>query len=134
MCLISGVIPFSVPEDVVMISMGMCFAALFTGSFQRWQNRFRKKLNRSVLLNLKNRNHEATESAFGAQIPVVYKNGSLFFHAGSLALPVSEVYSYPNKRGMVQFAVPSSGPISMIGIRVGTVGATTTTTIPILTQ
>jgi len=44
---------------------------------------------------------------------------------------------YPNtanKRGMVQFAVPSSGPISMIGIRVGTVGATTTTTIPILTK
>ena len=39
-----------------------------------------------------------------------------------------------NKRGMVQFVVPSSGPISMIGIRVGTVGATTTTTIPILTQ
>jgi len=44
---------------------------------------------------------------------------------------------YPNtagKRGMVKFAVPSSGPISMIGIRVGTIGATTTTTIPILTK
>jgi len=43
--------------------------------------------------------------------------------------------AYPNtanKRGMVQFAVPSSGPISMIGIRVGTIGATTTTTIPIV--
>ena len=39
-----------------------------------------------------------------------------------------------NKRGMVQFAVPSSGPISMIGIRVGTGAATTITTIPILTQ
>lgn len=44
---------------------------------------------------------------------------------------------YPNaanKRGMVQFIVPPSGPISMIGIRVGTIGATTTTTIPILTK
>jgi hypothetical protein len=36
------------------------------------------------------------------------------------------------KRGMVQFAVPSESPISMIGIRVGTIGATTT--IPILTK
>jgi hypothetical protein len=45
--------------------------------------------------------------------------------------------AYPNtanKRGMVQFLVPPSGPISTIGIRVGTVGATTTTTIPILTK
>ena len=39
-----------------------------------------------------------------------------------------------NKRGMVQFFVPATSPISMIGIRVGTVGATTTTTIPILAQ
>jgi hypothetical protein len=45
--------------------------------------------------------------------------------------------AYPNtenRRGMVQFLVPSSGPISMIGLRVGTIGATTITTIPILAK
>jgi hypothetical protein len=36
-----------------------------------------------------------------------------------------------NKRGMVQFVVPSSGPIGMIGIRTG---GTTLTTVPILTK
>jgi len=42
--------------------------------------------------------------------------------------------NYPitaGKRGMVQFSVPSSGPISMIGIRTS---GTTLTTVPILTK
>jgi hypothetical protein len=42
--------------------------------------------------------------------------------------------SYPitaGERGMVQFVVPPSGPISMIGIRTS---GTTLTTVPILTK
>ena len=54
---------------------------------------------------------------------------------GQQTIIFNQVYPITaNKRGMVQFVVPSSGPISMIGLRVGTIGATTITTIPILTK